>query len=775
MPAKTGSVAILMGQPGSVENGAKRPESGAPRSFGRIPIYRRQNKRQSLLQLHRNRETQHVGMREFSGQLQMTEALVQRLGIVKELQGHRGCVNCIEFNHDGRLLLSGSDDYDIMLWDVHQQRRLKALSTGHRGNIFSVKFLPQSGDSILVSGAGDGCVEVREIETGEMTHHCSCHCERVKRVATVPTDPSIFYSASEDGTVMLYDMRAPHTCSDQTNNVVINLRSHTGRNAEVKCITVNPCRPELLAVGANDPYIRIYDRRMIKLTSLQYPPGGSARSQWERSNYATNQLDASSNNLPPGCVQYLVPGHLPDKMKEYYRRYRSLTTTYLQYATNGTDLLANVGGEHIYLFNTATAGSPRYYKTPTALQHKSQTLAKESESLTNGFSKHLSSTNGISSHLSSVSVTASSSVPLPPIAESLKARANQAFAGEQYILALQLYNKAIQICPNSPVLFSNRAAALLKRKWEGDIYSALKDCYTALDIDPSHVKALFRLARCFHLLGRFEEGQKCLEDFCHNHPDHSSSPAAAALQQDLQNAKLTHLSSSSTSSHHPWDHTIQSSGPQRGSAAASSEGDSDEEGLVGSMPVPSPQEQQWRQKALDYHNCYSGHCNTTTDIKEAVFLGREGQYIAAGSDDGNLFIWDRWSSNLIRVVQGDESIVNCVQSHPHTCMMATSGIESTVKLWAPLPFSDETEEIPSLDADEISCANQQRMSADPLEMMLMHMGNMAHVFGGGGGGGSGGGGASGGGEQQGGVGGGGGGPRGGGGATRWIRLRKKRC
>lgn len=68
---------------------------------------------------------------------------------------------------------------------------------------------------------------------------------------------------------------------------------------------------------------------------------------------------------------------------------------------------------------------------------------------------------------------------------------------------------------------------------------------------------------------------------------------------------------------------------------------------------------------------------------------RDGQFIAAGSDDGNLFIWDRHTTNLVRVIPGDESIVNCVQSHPHTCLLATSGIESVVKLWAPLPQVSE--------------------------------------------------------------------------------------
>lgn len=35
----------------------------------------------------------------------------------------------------------------------------------------------------------------------------------------------------------------------------------------------------------------------------------------------------------------------------------------------------------------------------------------------------------------------------------------------------------------------------------------------------------------------------------------------------------------------------------------------------------SVQENQWRAKYWDYESRYCGHCNTTTDIKEANFFG----------------------------------------------------------------------------------------------------------------------------------------------------------
>ena len=68
------------------------------------------------------------------------------------------------------------------------------------------------------------------------------------------------------------------------------------------------------------------------------------------------------------------------------------------------------------------------------------------------------------------------------------------------------------------------------------------------------------------------------------------------------------------------------------------------------------------------------------------FVGfSEGQYIIAGSDDGSFFIWDRYTTNIIQILQGDGSIVNCLQPHPSSCLLATSGIDPVVRLWSPRP------------------------------------------------------------------------------------------
>lgn len=70
-------------------------------------------------------------------------------------------------------------------------------------------------------------------------------------------------------TYRLYDMRAPHSCSSQASNFLIDLRGYGGSSVECRCIAIHPARPELIAVGVNDPFIRIFDRRMIKKSSSQ--------------------------------------------------------------------------------------------------------------------------------------------------------------------------------------------------------------------------------------------------------------------------------------------------------------------------------------------------------------------------------------------------------------------------------------------------------------------------------------------------------------------------
>lgn len=139
-----------------------------------------------------------------------------------------------------------------------------------------------------------------------------------------------------------------------------------------------------------------------------------------------------------------------------------------------------------------------------------------------------------------------------------------------------------------------------------------------------------------------------------------------------------------------------------------------------SKQTQSEWEKERQRNSFDYKARFCGHCNTHTDIKEANFIGERGDYIAAGSDDGNIFIWEKASGNLIRVLHGDDSIVNCVQWHPSVPMLASSGIESVVRLWEPKPLGQRDAEVVR-EKVKVCQENQKRMKVDPFEVMLMRM------------------------------------------------------
>lgn len=58
-----------------------------------------------------------------------------------------------------------------------------------------------------------------------------------------------------------------------------------------------------------------------------------------------------------------------------------------------------------------------------------------------------------------------SSTELPPHLEKIKQQANDAFARQQWTQAIQLYSFGIHQASYNAMLYGNRAAAYMKRKW----------------------------------------------------------------------------------------------------------------------------------------------------------------------------------------------------------------------------------------------------------------------------------------------------------------------
>ncbi|XP_032828787.1 WD and tetratricopeptide repeats protein 1 isoform X1 [Petromyzon marinus] len=644
-----------------------------------------------------NRQIRERGVLSFQRRQHVTDAMVRRLGLEAELQGHTGCVNCLEWNEKGEMLASGSDDQHIILWDPLRHRKLLQMHTGHTANIFSVKFLPHSGDRLVVTGAADFKVHVHDVVSKETLHIFDKHTNRVKRIATAASTPHMFWSAGEDGTIRQFDLRE----SSNRSQVLVDLTWYCSSQVEAKCLAINPSDNTSLAVGANDPYVRLYDMRMItqhrKSCRLNAPSGTGV------------ELDSQYSKLPDGAVQYYVAGHLPSKQTDYQRRFRTLAVTYLTFSPDGNELLVNMGGEQVYMFDLHSRQRPYCFSAASrrrATPGADVQNGKQANGVSNGLHLH---SNGL--RLSDEPQQPPPSPELPPAVEKLKQLANAAFGRQQWPVAVSLYNRAVALCPTNSVLYGNRAAAYMKRKWDGDQYAALRDCRAAVALNPWHLKAHFRLARCLYELRHVGEALACLDDFRGRFPEQARSSACDALDRDIKAALFSRTDS---------DDERKATDPTGGGGGGGGSGGAGSGG--GRVRGFSEEELRLREHSYDYKLRYCGHCNTTTDIKEANYFGSAGQYVVAGSDDGSFFLWDKATCNLLRVLRGDESIVNCLQPHPSACLLASSGIDPVVRLWAPRPQNGFENERVVDDTDAVCLANQRRMNADPLEVMLLNMG-----------------------------------------------------
>jgi len=103
---------------------------------------------------------------------------------------------------------------------------------------------------------------------------------------------------------------------------------------------------------------------------------------------------------------------------------------------------------------------------------------------------------------------------------------------------------------------------------------------------------------------------------------------------------------------------------------------------------------------------YTGHRNETT-VKDVNFAFGNDSCVVSGSDDGNWFVWDKESEELVGIFKGDDSgesrllfrffpllpptnllplaraVVNVLQPHPRLPLVAISGIDPTVKIFGP--------------------------------------------------------------------------------------------
>ncbi|KAK9450462.1 WD40-repeat-containing domain protein [Limtongia smithiae] len=188
------------------------------------------------------------------------------LELTHQLFGHTGCINTVCWSAEGRLLASGSDDTHINIYNTDDPSYPLSLRfpTGHTNNIFSVKFMPQTNNSVIISASGDSEVRIFDINEGRATRRSilKCYSDRVKRIVPDGYSPSMFLTCSEDGDIRHIDLRQSNRflSYDSAPPPLISYRQH---RIQLTALTLSPSQPQYIVTGGSHHCLFLHDRRYL--------------------------------------------------------------------------------------------------------------------------------------------------------------------------------------------------------------------------------------------------------------------------------------------------------------------------------------------------------------------------------------------------------------------------------------------------------------------------------------------------------------------------------
>ena len=118
---------------------------------------------------------------------------------IQTLYGHGNQVRSVAFSHDGKQVVSGSDDKTIKIWDASSGACHKTLE-GHSGWVYSVAF-SHDGKQV-VSGSDDATIKIWDARSGACAKTLEGHSLWVYSVA-FSHDGKQVVSGSDDETIKI--------------------------------------------------------------------------------------------------------------------------------------------------------------------------------------------------------------------------------------------------------------------------------------------------------------------------------------------------------------------------------------------------------------------------------------------------------------------------------------------------------------------------------------------------------------------------------------------
>jgi WD40 repeat protein len=178
------------------------------------------------------------------GKLYLWDRFVR--GKLRAWAAHSGVVTALGFRRNGQTVLSASADGAVALWQVADERRLHALQHEPSNIIWAACFSPDPGGELVLSASGDGTARLWEANTGKELY-------RLPHGAGVPVFAAVF---DPDGKKILTGSgdRNARIWDRDLNETV----RFSGHSAEVVTVAFSP-NGETALTGSNDRTARLWD------------------------------------------------------------------------------------------------------------------------------------------------------------------------------------------------------------------------------------------------------------------------------------------------------------------------------------------------------------------------------------------------------------------------------------------------------------------------------------------------------------------------------------
>lgn len=115
-----------------------------------------------------------------------------------------------------------------------------------------------------------------------------------------------------------------------------------------------------------------------------------------------------------------------------------------------------------------------------------------------------------------------------PEFEEFKQRGNDFFKLAKYSEAIEWYNKALIVYPDSAIVYANRSVANLKLENYG---FAEADATRAIEADPNYVKAYYRRGSALFSMGKFKNAINDLKTVCQKFPNDKEARQKLTIAQ----------------------------------------------------------------------------------------------------------------------------------------------------------------------------------------------------------------------------------------------------